>query len=312
MNIQIITNPSKKDFALWKEFSAKHPNGNFFQSPLAFHFFKKTDNYSPFVVFIWENNNLISLLSGVNISECGILKLVSNRTIIWGGPLIKEKRANYIDALLTQLSKVSKTSIYIEFRNLFSLTEFENTFTQHGYSFKEYLNYVVHIRNLEEQKKSISKSKLRQIRNSIKNGATIEVANSLSEVHQFYAILSKLYHNKIKKPVPSISFFENFFAQKDAGKIFLVKYRDLVIGGIVCPIFYNKVIYEWYIAGMDGIYKGIYPSVLATWAPIEYALENDMKCFDFLGAGTADSDYGVREFKSKFGGELIKMESLIL
>ena len=67
----------------------------------------------------------------------------------------------------------------------------------------------------------------------------------------------------------------------------------------------NKVIYEWYVCGLDQDYKNIYPSVLATWAAIEYGLKNNLETFDFMGVGVPDKDYGVREFKSKFGGELV-------
>jgi lipid II:glycine glycyltransferase (peptidoglycan interpeptide bridge formation enzyme) len=56
---------------------------------------------------------------------------------------------------------------------------------------------------------------------------------------------------------------------------------------------------------MDRELEEIYPSVLATWAPIEYAANNGLKYFDFMGAGKPHQDYGVREFKSKFGGDLV-------
>ena len=66
---------------------------------------------------------------------------------------------------------------------------------------------------------------------------------------------------------------------------------------------YNDVIYDIYGCGEDGKYKDVYPSVLANWAALEYGLKNGLKYFDFLGAGKPNEDYGVREFKSKFGGE---------
>ena len=44
---------------------------------------------------------------------------------------------------------------------------------------------------------------------------------------------------------------------------------------------------------------------MATWAAIEYGARNGLSYFDFMGAGSPDSDYGVREFKSKFGGKLV-------
>ncbi|MDD4108442.1 MAG: peptidoglycan bridge formation glycyltransferase FemA/FemB family protein, partial [Prolixibacteraceae bacterium] len=50
----------------------------------------------------------------------------------------------------------------------------------------------------------------------------------------------------------------------------------------------------------------IYPSVLATWKAIEYAAENRFEYFDFMGAGKPDEPYGVREFKTKFGGKVLE------
>lgn len=45
---------------------------------------------------------------------------------------------------------------------------------------------------------------------------------------------------------------------------------------------------------------------MATYAAIEYGLKNHLKIFDFMGAGKPSEDYGVRDFKGKFGGELVE------
>ena len=37
-----------------------------------------------------------------------------------------------------------------------------------------------------------------------------------------------------------------------------------------------------------------------------YANNNGIEHFDFMGAGAPDKDYGVRDFKAKFGGELVE------
>jgi lipid II:glycine glycyltransferase (peptidoglycan interpeptide bridge formation enzyme) len=73
----------------------------------------------------------------------------------------------------------------------------------------------------------------------------------------------------------------------------------------MCPVYDQRVIYEWYIGGEDGIHKGVYPSILATWAAIRYATEKHMTTFDFLGAGKPGEEYGVREFKVSFGGDVV-------
>ena len=109
----------------------------------------------------------------------------------------------------------------------------------------------------------------------------------------------------MKKPLPAFDFFKRLFEMDSIFKFLLIKYNDQVIGGIVCPI-YKDTISEWYICGEDGKHNNIYPSVLATWAPIDYAMNNKLNFFDFLGAGKPNEDYGVRDFKSKFGGDLVE------
>ena len=101
------------------------------------------------------------------------------------------------------------------------------------------------------------------------------------------------------------AFFQNFVQHK-CGKLFLLKYNNKIIGGTVCPILDNKIIYEWFACGIDGEYKNIYASTFATWAPMKFAVENQIPLYDMMGAGKPNEAYGVRDFKSKFGGELLE------
>ena len=172
----------------------------------------------------------------------------------------------------------------------------------------ERLNYLVDTTSEKEVKQNISDSKLRQIKKGLKAGATIVEPNDIGQVKDFYQILQYLYKYKVKKPLPCWEFFENFYEQSKAWEIRnhrLIKYDGRIIGGILSPVFNNKVIYEWYVCGLDEEFKNVYPSVLATWAPIEYAIKNNLQVFDFMGVGIPDRDYGVREFKAKFGGNLV-------
>jgi lipid II:glycine glycyltransferase (peptidoglycan interpeptide bridge formation enzyme) len=68
----------------------------------------------------------------------------------------------------------------------------------------------------------------------------------------------------------------------------------------------GKVLYEWFACGVDGVYPHIYPSTYATYLGIKYAAENGCKIFDMMGAGKPDEAYGVRDFKAKFGGEMVE------
>jgi lipid II:glycine glycyltransferase (peptidoglycan interpeptide bridge formation enzyme) len=41
------------------------------------------------------------------------------------------------------------------------------------------------------------------------------------------------------------------------------------------------------------------------WHILEWGAKNGYRVYDFGGAGRSDEEYGVRDFKAKFGGELV-------
>ena len=283
-----------------------HPEGNYFQSKFLFDFYNTIKNHSPFYIIILYDNQIVGILLGVIKIESGVIKKhFSKRCIIEGGPLTIDD-AKVIHLILKQIDKYIATEvIYTEFRNLFDQKDSTNIFNDFSWNYKPHLNYLVKTDSIEQVKKRFSRSKKGQLNKSLKNGACIVKPDDERDIFEFYSILNKLYRYKIKKPLPDYNFFRDLYLNHYSCKYFLVKYQDKIVGGILAPI-YKNTIFEWYICGLDGEFKNIYPSVLATWAPIQYALNNNLKYFDFFGAGAPNRDYGVREFKSKFGGDLVE------
>ena len=305
MNDVVIAECNEIDKKQWDEFIINHPEGNFFQSYSAYNFFNHIFDFEPFAFCALAQGSILGMLSGITIMEDGVKGYLSRRTLVWGGPLVKENNHNIAARLLSELrDKISIKSIYTEMRNLFDMSCLKSAFHSNEYEYQEHLNYLVPISGIEENKRRLSRSKRRQITKGLKAGAEIIEAKNLGQVKEFYDILSRLYKDKVKKPLTGFQFFEEFFKNKELGKLFLVKYKGEIIGGIVCPIF-KDTIYQWYVCGLNKEYKHLYPGVLATWAPIEYAAKNGLKYFDFMGAGRPDEVYGVREFKAKFGGQLV-------
>jgi len=290
-----------------EEFVLNHPQGNFFQSPQLYNFYKSLPGYKPeLFISVNDTGEINGSLLAVVQKEKGFLKgLLSRRCIVIGGPLIKDNNEELADKLLHELiNKVKEKSIYIEFRNLFDLSFCKEVFKKKRFEYIAHLNYIVKILSIEENFKKLDKRKKWQINKSKKSGSNVSMAKNLKEVKNYFLILEELYNNKVKKPLPDYDFFKGMF-NSNLGKFFLINYQDKIIGGSLC-IIYKNTIYEWYKCGLDKKYKDVYPSVMATWAPIEYAANNGLKYFDFMGAGSPYSDYRVREFKSKFGGELVE------
>ncbi|MBK7939253.1 MAG: GNAT family N-acetyltransferase [Lewinellaceae bacterium] len=284
----------------------EHPNGNFFQSPDFFRFIGSIHGYSPFLILATSDSGEVSgsLLGVIQTNGSGIKSWLSRRMIVWGGPLLAGKSPADAVAVTQELLKeliryAEGRSIYVEFRNFFDTGDIKSAFESCGFEFKPHLNYLVKTDEEAAVKKRTSSSRIRQIKSTLKAGAEITEAANADEVMAFYAILEKLYKEKVKKPLPAPDLFLKFLSS-GIGKFFLIKQEGRVIGGIICPVFANKIIYEWYVCGEDGLAQGLHPSVLATWAPIEYGYQHGFDHFDFMGAGRPDQDYGVREFKARF------------
>lgn len=172
-----------------------------------------------------------------------------------------------------------------------------------------YLNILVDTTLPEEYLYScLSGSKKRQVQSSLAAGAVVRPAHSEKEVHDFYAILSDLYRNKIRKPLMPEEVFLRIFRNKNSGVVLIASHDGCITGGMLCPFSSDGVMYEWYIAGQDRKKKSskIYPSVLLTWEAIRYAAVNGFRQFNFMGAGESGKPYGTRDFKLQFGGKLVE------
>lgn len=307
-SFDVIADYRKINTSDWENFVCSHAKGNFFQTPSFCRFISRMPDYEAVGISVQDKQGRIAgILAGMIQKEKGFLKsTLSARLIIIGGPLVTEPDSGVTGLLLDALNRnFARKSIYIEFRNLFSLKEHAEDFTKRGYNFADHLNFILPTISREQTVKNIRSTRNRFIRKSLRNNAKIITEVSAEQVARFYSILKKLYASKVGKPLPPPEFFEEFRKDPSLGKYFLVEYENNIVAGIMCPVFDKKCIYEWYIAGEDGLHEGIYPSTLATWAPIDFALENGIDSFDFMGAGKPDEDYGVREFKATFGGELV-------
>lgn len=296
----------------WGDYVKAHPDGNIFQYPQTFDLFRQVPGYTPLVtgVINTSSGKLCGILSSLLQEEPVFYGRLTARSIVWGGPLADNKETALL-LLERYVKRIHKRAIYSQFRNLFSCDNISSAFTEAGFTFLEHLNYHVDTRVelSEDLLEKMSKSRARQIRKGL-TGCELTEAKDEKDVIAFYELLRKLYREKVGKPLPPIEFFTCFqktMVPAGLGKFLLIRKGERIIGGIMTPLTPGKAIYEWYIAGLDKEYKDQYPSILATWYAILEGHRMGMEHFDFLGAGKPSMDYGVREFKSKFGGKLVNL-----
>ena len=296
------------DSAQWEELVHHSPTASFFQTRACYDFYASLSFLQPFVFGVSEDEKLVGVICGYSISDGGALKkFFSRRSIVPGGLLLDAAISSeaLIKLLKCASDKTSKKSIYLELRNYNDYSAYRNTFEKARFTYNPHLNFHVSTDSVEAALMQLNTTKRRDVRLSKREGAEWFETKDGEDVRVFYELLKNLYETKIKTPLFEFDFFEKLI-QLPQGKLFVVKYKNEIVGGSVCVLLENKTLYEWFVCGLDGQIKNIFPSTLATWAAIEYAASNGYKRFDMMGAGKPDEGYGVREFKSKFGGELVE------
>jgi hypothetical protein len=296
----------------WQQLIDRSATATWFQTDEAYQFYASVSEMIPFATAVENNGKLRAVCVGYTTKETSTIKqYLTCRAIIIGGPLLAddatdEEVAALIEAVTntSRLSPFASRPIYIETRNFNDYSRWKTVFETNGFAYQPHLNFHVDC-TLENVLTTMSESRRRQIKKAIKSGVEIIEAQSQDDVIAYYEILKDLYINKVKTPLFPVEFFLSFF-DNSFGKYLLVKYEGKIIGGIMCPILKARTIYEWFVCGLDEQYKNQYPSVMATYAAIEYANSNNISCFDFMGAGKPDEAYGVRDFKARFGGEMVE------
>lgn len=281
---------------------------NWFQSYECLNFYKSLSFVEPFECSVERGGTVKGRIVGYVQKDGGRLKqFLSRRAIINGGPMLAEDitEPELKELLIRCESALKSKAIYVESRNFDDYSQLRSCFERAGWKYEPHYDFHIDTSSVVAVEANLGKSRKRDIRTSLRDGATIGEAESLSEVRKLYSILEKLYSTKVKTPLFPIEFFEKLYAEP-WGRVFVVRYEGRVVGGTVC-VCGNDTVFEWFACGEDGISKSVFPSTLATYAGIKYAAENGYKCFDMMGAGApGDGGYGVRDFKAKFGGELVE------
>ena len=307
--LHIFTRYSEISLQAWDALVERSAWATWFQTREAYQFYAGLPHeMQAFAFGVEENGVLVGIVTGYITRERNAAKqFFTRRAIVLGGVLVDEHISDEALAMLlaTLCKQLGDKAIYIELRNLHDYSRWKDVFAAQGFDYQPHLNFQVDCTDSATILGRMKSNRRRQIRKGLANGAYIAEAQSGKDITEFYAILRNLYRHKVKTPLPSIEFFLQLYYEQYA-TFLLVKYQETVIGGIVCPVLRGCALYEWYICGLDKQYRQQYPSVLATYAAIEYAAMHGIASFDFMGAGTPHIAYGVRTFKSRFGGTQVE------
>jgi serine/alanine adding enzyme len=274
--------------------------------------YKRTKNYEPISLAVVDEktDEILAVLLAVVIREMsGFLGSFSARSIIQGGPLfVEEERGfNAIKTLMEHYDNIArKKALYTEIRNMWDTSQISSILRDKDYRDEDHFNFLIDLtKSKEELWNNLKRDKKRGVTKARKAGIEIYENMNKNQISVFYDILKKTYRD-VKTPLADISLFESVFDilyQEKKAKFIFAKSGDKVIAGGV-RLNYKKVIYAWYACALNA-YLSIHPNELLVWHILEDGANKGYDTFDFLGAGKPNEEYGVREFKKQFGGQLV-------
>lgn len=300
------------DESSWRTFVDDHPLGNIFHTPEMYQVLAGTKGYKPTLwATIANDGQVLALFTPVNITLFGgPLRHVTTRAVAYGSVLAPPGPEGD-EALCTLLQaynrNVDQSVMFTELRNLSNLDAMQSTLAQCGFEYEEHINYLI---DLEAPEDDILRNIKKRTRSYIRRAdrseeLAVRPASTPDELAASYELLCKTYENA-QVPLADYSLFQAIYdvlVPLGLARFTLV-YRNETPIATSIDLLYKDVIYYWY-GGMDREYSSHHPNEYLRWQILRWGKKNGYGLFDFGGAGHPDEEYSVRDFKAKFGGELV-------
>lgn len=298
------------DSVLWSELVKQSPLATWFQTREAYAFFEGLSFLEAFAIAVESNGQLKGLVAGYIQKDGGKIKqFLSRRAIVVGGPLLSDEITDEeLAFLLSALKKkLHRKAIFIETRNFNDYSRWRLVFEQSGFGYEPHYDVQVDTTSMELVNSKLDRNRRRNIKKALDNGVVIDENPSAEDLKRLYLMLEELYTTKVKTPLFPFEFFEKL--RKIPSSLFFTAKNPegQLLGGLVCVALDHRAVYAWLACGDDFNFKSLSPSVMVNYAGVSYAAREGMARFDFMGAGKPDDGgYGVRDFKLKFGGDLVE------
>jgi CelD/BcsL family acetyltransferase involved in cellulose biosynthesis len=294
----------------WDEFNAQHPKGSVFHTSHMVRVFQNARGFSPLpLAAVAPSGEIQAMLVAVRVQSFSeVFGAASSRSIYYAEPLCYDD-ADSIAALCQLIDAhdraMCRRVLFAEVRPLHASGPERVALEKCGYDYLDYLNYVVDTRQpLEVLWKRVRESARSSIRKSQRQGLEVRHIDSADAVDRFYPLLRETYR-RADTPLADRSLFDAAVAiLRPQGMIeFTSVYdgdRPLAINAM---LLFGKQVFGWYSGSMR--VRGASQMDLLHWHEIAWSCEQGYSRYDFGGAGWPNVPYGVRDFKAKFGGDLV-------
>jgi serine/alanine adding enzyme len=296
----------------WRQFIESQPTSGVFHTPEMLQVFARVKGHQPtFWATVDDSHCPLVLFLPVEVTLMGgLLRRFTTRAVIYGSVLCTPGLGGQ-EALRMLLraykQKIKGSILFTELRNLSDLSTVQPVLNDCGFIYEDHLNYLIDLdRPLEEVMQSIGRRTRKRIRRGLrKSEVSVQDVTERDRIKTCYELIRKSYI-EAGVPLADQSLFEAAFDvlyPRGMVKFWLARVGQACAAASV-ELLYKDVVYGWY-GGVDRAYADYTPGELLMWHILKWSVENGYKVYDFGGAGRPDEEYGVRDFKAKFGGRLV-------
>lgn len=305
----------------WNAFVLNNPHETVFQTYEMLRVYEESKTAEVLLLGARNRDNEFTsgMLACIRKERGGILEPLSTRSTIWGSPLYSSNMDfGGLPQLLEEYKeRVAKKVIFTEIRSLsFDLSPIRSVMTSSGFKCYEHLNFLVDLTQPREQLWSrLEKSRRWGVRRGRERGVRVQEVTEEEDVLECCRLLNETYA-RVALPLAhrlGQSFLAKAFVilcQKNLAHFLAAKLKDRIVA-VVFNLLYRDRIYCWQ-HGSDLAYNQYHPNEVLLWESIMWGKDHGYRIFDFGGAGTPDEAWGVRDFKSKYRGKLVKFETFRL
>jgi len=297
----------------WDDFTKTNPNSNIFHTRAFADIFQDCSKYTPYTFFLEEDGRPLAAIISIQSKLLGTpFVSYASRAVVYGGILCSDKMNDkYWHKHLGKLihsydTSLEKETLFTEIRNINESTHCILPFAKEKYKFIPHLNYILDL-TLGEQ--TLWENLSQGLRKSLRKAqeGTIEVIELTTGDHieALHSLVSTTY-SKVHIPCFDLEIFKkawNLLSPAGYIRVTLAKDHERLLAARAALI-YNGRVFDWF-AGSSEQGDAKSANALLAWDMIRWGCQNGAKCFDFGGAGDPNKHYGVREFKMRFGGQLV-------
>lgn len=303
--IRILTH-SEIDRIKWAEFVQAHPKGNVFQTPEMYDVYVQTKQIQPLILAAEENGTIVGImLTQIITNGNALISWLTARAIIIGGPLVKDNREDVLYALL----KAYKASlpckiIYSEIRPVYIMDDLWCSLRSDKWQRKGHYNITLSLnKSSDDLFLQMHKERRRNVNQAVKAGLVFSEVVDRNEVLAIVKLIKQTYERK-HVPISYLDMFDEVYQlMRQYARFFACYTSDgQMIAGQV-RLCYKDLVYSWF-AGSDEKYFKLRPNDFTMWNVIKWSAENGYSLFDFGGGGEPGVEYGVRDYKLKYGCEM--------